>query len=47
MKAIWRNKGMLIGAMKGMYEAIVVPTLTYGSEAWVMNARERSQLEAE
>ena len=46
LRAVWRNKGMSVGAMRGMYEAIVVPTLTYGSEAWVMNARERSRVEA-
>ena len=39
LRAMWRNKGMSIGAMRGMYEAIVVPTLTYESKAWVMNAR--------
>ena len=25
---------MSVEAMRGMYEAIVVPTVTYGSEAW-------------
>ena len=46
LTAIWRNKGMSVGAMKEIYEAIVVLTLTYSSEAWQMNARDRSWVEA-
>ena len=46
LRAVWRGKNMSVKAMRGMYEAIVVPTVTYGSEAWVMNKRERSRVEA-
>ena len=46
LKTIWRNKGMSIGAMRRMHEAIVAPTLTYRSAAWVMNAREWSSMDA-
>ena len=46
LRAVWRNKKMSVKAMKGMYEAIVVPTVLYGSEAWVLNARDVSRVEA-
>ena len=29
LRAIWKNKGMLVEDMKGMYEAVVVPTLVW------------------
>lgn len=37
---------MTTDAMKGMYEAIVVPTVLYGSETRVMNASNVSHVEA-
>ena len=46
LRAVWRNKRMSMEAMRGMYESIVVPTVLYGSETWVMNARNVSRLEA-
>ena len=45
LRAIWRNKG-ISEVMRGMYKAIVVPTLMYESEPWKMNAREGSWVEA-
>ena len=44
LRAIWKCKEMSVGAMKGMSEAIVLPTLTYGNEAWVIHAREWGQV---
>ena len=35
-----------VKAMRGMHEVIVAPTVTYGSEAWVMYPRRRSRVEA-
>ena len=46
LRAVWRGKKMSVEAMRGMYEAIVVPTVTYGSESWVMYAKDRSRVEA-
>lgn len=37
---------MSIEAMTGMYEVVVVPTIKYGSETWVIHARDKSLLEA-
>ena len=46
LRVILRNKGMSVRTMRGIYEAIVVTTFTYGSEASVVNTRERSPMEA-
>lgn len=46
LRAVWRNKRMTMDAMKGMYEATVVPTVLYGSETWVMNTDIVSRVEA-
>lgn len=35
LSVIWK-KHMSIEAMKGIYDAIVVPIVMYGSEAWLM-----------
>ena len=37
---------MTVAAMKGMYKTIVVPAVLYGSEAWVLNAKDVSRVEA-
>ena len=46
LRAVWRNKRMSMDAVKGLYKVVVVPTVMYGSEAWVLNARDVSKLEA-
>ena len=42
---LWRNRGMTIKLKIGMLEGIVVLTVLYGLESWVLNARERMMVE--
>ena len=43
---LWRNRGLTTTDVKmGMLESIVVPTVLYGSESLVPNARERRMVE--
>ena len=42
---LWRNRGMTIKLKIGMLEGIVVLTVLYSLESWVLNARERMMVE--
>lgn len=44
-RAICRKKRIVKKAKKGRYEAIVVRTVHYGCETWVINARTASHVE--
>lgn len=46
LRAVWRNKRLPMDVLKEMYKAVVVPTVLYRSETWVLKARERSRMEA-
>lgn len=46
LRAVRRNKSMCVEEMKVIFEAALVPTVIYGSETWVMNAYDKSHLEA-
>lgn len=34
-----------MGAKLGMFEGIALPTVVYGREAWILNARSRKYIE--
>ena len=44
LASLWKNRGMSIEAKMCMWESIVVPTVLYGSESWVLSAEERQRL---
>ena len=45
MKRLWNVRSVNFEAKRELYERVVVPTLMYGSEAWVMRLQERSKLD--
>ena len=45
LRAVCRGKRVSMEAMRGMYEVIVLLTLTYGNVAWVMYAKDRSHVQ--
>ena len=46
LQKVWKKRKLSQEAKVGMYEAIVEPSLLYGSEAWVLNGHERKRMEA-
>ena len=42
---LWRNMVIIIGMKVEMLESIVIPTVIYGSDTWVLNIRERRRAE--
>ena len=45
-KKVFGNKGLSCKAKLQVYNAMVVPTLTYGCESWVLREKEKSRLQA-
>ena len=46
LSAVWKTRRLSREAKVGMYDAIVEPSLLYGSEVWVMNVSERKRVQA-
>ena len=46
LQGIWKKRRLSIDAKVGMYDAIVEPSLLYGSEVWVLNAQEGKRVQA-
>ena len=44
LASMWKCRGMSIEAKMCMWESIVVPTVLYGSESWVLSAEERHRV---
>ena len=44
LKSIWKGRNVSIEAKVGMFESIVAPTVLYGCETWMLNARERQRV---
>ena len=44
MSGVIRNKGLGMDVKRALYEKVIVPTVTYGSELWGMKERERQKL---
>ena len=44
MKGVMRNRGLRLNVKKVLYEKVIVPTVTYGSELWGMKVSERQRL---
>ena len=44
MKGIMKNRGLGMDVKRVLYEKVVVPTVTYGSELWGMKVSERRRL---
>ena len=44
MNGVIRNRGLEMAVKKTLYEKVIVPTVTYGSELWGMKERERQKL---
>ena len=46
LKSVWKNRNVSMETKRGMYEGIVVPTALYGSEAWVLETKVKSRMDA-
>lgn len=46
MEWFYGETRMSVDVVKGMYEVVVVLAVSYGSETWVINARDASHVEA-
>ena len=44
MNGLMKNRGLEMDVKRGLYEKVVVPTVTYGSELWGMKVSERRRL---
>ena len=44
MKGIMKNRGLSINVKRVLYEKVIVPIATYGSECWGMKVSERQKL---
>ena len=44
MKGVMKNRGLGMGVKRVLYEKVIVPTVTYGSELWGMKVSERRRL---
>ena len=44
MKGVIKNRGMGMNVKRALYEKVIVPTVTYGSELWGMRVSERQKL---
>ena len=44
MNGVIRNRGLGMDVKRALYEKVIVPTVTYGSELWGMKERERQKL---
>ena len=44
MKGIMKYRGLSINVKRVLYEKVIVPTATYGSECWGMKVSERQKL---
>ena len=44
MNGVIKNRGLRMNVKKVLYERVIVPTVTYGSEVWGMKLRERQIL---
>ncbi len=44
LKAVTRNRAMRMELKKTLHDSVVIPTLTYGSEAWTMMGRHKSRV---
>ncbi len=45
LKAATRNRAMSMEVKKTLHDSVVIPTLTYGSEAWPVSGRFKSKVE--
>ena len=45
-KKVFGNGGLIFKDKLQVYNAMVVPTLTYGCESWVLREKEKSRLQA-
>ena len=45
MREVWKKGRMTMERKKRIYESVVVPKVMYGSELWVLSAKERKALE--
>ena len=46
MKKVYESRDVSREAKVTVYEAVVIPTLTYGCETWVLKEKEKSRLQA-
>ena len=44
MKGVMKNRGLGMNVKRVLYEKVIVPTVTYGSELWGMKVNERQKL---
>ncbi|MCP4337615.1 MAG: reverse transcriptase family protein, partial [Desulfobulbaceae bacterium] len=44
LKSVTRNRAMSMEVKKTLHDSVVIPTLTYGSEAWTMTGRHKSRV---
>ena len=44
VKGVMKNRGLGMGVKRVLYEKVIVPTVTYGSELWGMKVSERRRL---
>ena len=44
VNGVIRNRGLEMNVKRALYEKVIVPTVTYGSELWGMKERERQRL---
>ena len=44
LKGVMKNRGLGMNVKKVLYEKVVLPTVIYGSESWVMKVTERQKL---
>ena len=45
LRGMWKNRAVSRQAKVGMFEGIVAPAVLYGSECWVLKARERKRVD--
>ena len=41
---VWKNRNVSMEIKRGMYEGIVVPTVLYGNEAWVLENKVKNRM---
>ncbi|WP_435362543.1 hypothetical protein, partial [Klebsiella pneumoniae] len=46
LRAVLRNREVSMDVKRSLHDSIVIPTLTYGSEAWTMQEAYKSRVRA-